>query len=112
MKYFVPFDYGYFAFIYDSDKLSNPPQNFEALMENQQNLKMVIQDPRSSTPGLGLLLWIKTLYGDEAGDIWKKLSPSVLTITPGWSEAYGLFLKGEADMVSKLYDVTCLSYDR
>jgi len=96
---FIPFDYGYFAFIYDADKLIDPPQSFDALIENQRNLKLVIQDPRSSTPGLGLLLWIKSLYADQAGEIWKKLSPSILTITPGWSEAYGLFLKGEADMV-------------
>lgn len=96
---FIPFDYGYFAFVYDSDKLSTPPQSFEELIENQQDLKLVIQDPRSSTPGLGLMLWIKTLYDDSAGEIWEKLSPSILTITPGWSEAYGLFLKGEADMV-------------
>ena len=96
---FIPFDYGYFAFIYDAEKLDNPPQSFEDLIENQQKLKLVIQDPRSSTPGLGLLLWIKTLYGDKAGEIWSKLSPAILTVTPGWSEAYGLFLKGEADMV-------------
>ncbi len=96
---FIPFDYGYFAFIYDADKLTSPPQSFESLIENQQNLKLVIQDPRSSTPGLGLMLWIKSLYADRAGELWKNLSPSILTITPGWSEAYGLFLKGEADMV-------------
>lgn len=96
---FIPFDYGYFAFIYDADKLTVPPDSFEALIENRQELKLVIQDPRSSTPGLGLLLWIKSLYADGAGEIWERLAPSVLTITPGWSEAYGLFLKGEADMV-------------
>ena len=28
--------------------------------------KIVIQDPRTSTPGLGLLTWMKVLYGDEA----------------------------------------------
>ena len=96
---FIPFDYGYFAFIYDAEKLDSPPQSFEDLIENKQKLKLVIQDPRSSTPGLGLLLWIKSLYTDKANEIWEKLSPSILTVTPGWSEAYGLFLKGEADMV-------------
>ena len=96
---FIPFDYGYFAFIYDADKLINPPDSFEALLENDQDLKIVIQDPRSSTPGLGLMLWIKSLYAEKATQIWKQFSSSILTITPGWSEAYGLFLKGEADMV-------------
>ncbi len=96
---FVPFDYGYFAFVYDSDKLASAPNTFEELIDNPSGSKIVIQDPRSSTPGLGLLLWVKALYGDQAEAVWGKLAPSILTITPGWSEAYGLFLEGEADMV-------------
>jgi thiamine transport system substrate-binding protein len=96
---FVPFDYGYFAFVYDSQKLANPPKSFAELAARDGDFKIVIQDPRSSTPGLGLLLWIKTVYGDKAADYWRKLKPRILTVTKGWSEAYGLFLKGEADMV-------------
>ncbi len=60
---------------------------------------MIIEDPRSSTPGLGLLLWVKAAYGDKAGQLWTDLADNIVTVTPGWSEAYGLFLKGEADMV-------------
>ncbi len=59
----------------------------------------MIQDPRTSTPGLGLLLWVKSVYGDKAPEAWAKLKNRVLTVTPGWSEAYGLFTKGEAPMV-------------
>jgi thiamine transport system substrate-binding protein len=59
----------------------------------------VIQDPRSSTPGLGLVVWAQAAYGDRAPEIWKGLKPHVLTMTRGWSEAYGLFLDGQADMV-------------
>ena len=32
-------------------------------------------------------------------EAWAKLKNRVLTVTPGWSEAYGLFTKGEAPMV-------------
>lgn len=63
------------------------------------DFKIVIQDPRSSTPGLGLLLWVSEVFGDKAPDYWKSIAPKILTITKGWSDAYGLFLKGEADMV-------------
>ncbi len=45
------------------------------------------------------MLWIKAAYGDRAPEIWAGLKPHILTMTRGWSEAYGLFLKGEADMV-------------
>lgn len=96
---FVPFDYGYFAFVYDSQSLPTPPASFEELIALPEDFKIVIQDPRSSTPGLGLILWIKALYGDEAIDVWEGLAPHVLTVTSGWSESYDLFLSGEADMV-------------
>ncbi len=96
---FVPYDYSYFAVVYDTEKLKNPPTSLKDLVEGDASQKIVIQDPRTSTPGLGLLLWVKAVYGDEAADAWAKLKRRVLTVTPGWSEAYGLFTKGEAPMV-------------
>jgi thiamine transport system substrate-binding protein len=96
---FLPFDYGYFAVVYDAEKLPNPPASLKELVEGDPQQKIVIQDPRSSTPGLGLLLWVKAVYGDEAGKAWAKLKERVLTVTPGWSESYGLFTSGEAPMV-------------
>ena len=96
---FAPFDYSYFAFVYDENRLKKVPDSFEALASMPKDFKIVIQDPRSSTAGLGLLLWVKSIYGEKAGAYWKRLAPHILTITKGWSEAYGLFLKGEADMV-------------
>lgn len=96
---FVPFDYGYFAVVYDTEKLENPPKSMKDLVEGDPEQKIVIQDPRTSTPGLGLLLWVKAVYGDEAPEAWAKLQKRVLTVTPGWSESYGLFTKGEAPMV-------------
>jgi len=96
---FTPFDYSFFAFVYDENRVKSVPDSFEALALMPKEFKIVIQDPRSSTAGLGLLLWVKSVYGDKAGEYWKRLAPHILTITKGWSEAYGLFLKGEADMV-------------
>jgi thiamine transport system substrate-binding protein len=96
---FVPFDYGWFAFVYDTQAISAPPRSFEDLIAAPPAVKIIIQDPRTSTPGLGLLLWVKALYGAGAAEIWKALAPRILTVTRGWSEAYGLFLKGEAPMV-------------
>ena len=93
---FLPYDWGYFAFVHDTD-MADVPANFRALGESEASI--VIQDPRSSTPGLGLLLWVKAAYGDDASAIWESLADNIVTVTPGWSEAYGLFLEGEADMV-------------
>lgn len=93
---FLPFDWGYFAFVHDK-KLTTPPKNFEDLAASE--LKILIQDPRSSTPGLGLVMWVKAAYGDRAPEIWAGLKDNIVTVTPGWSEAYGMFLEGEADLV-------------
>ncbi|MFN7089732.1 MAG: thiamine ABC transporter substrate binding subunit [Allorhizobium sp.] len=96
---FLPYDYGHFAVIYDTEVIKTPPTSLKDLVEGDPSQKIVIQDPRTSTPGLGLLLWVKSVYGDQAPEAWAKLKDRVLTVTPGWSEAYGLFTKGEAPMV-------------
>ncbi|WP_043622265.1 thiamine ABC transporter substrate binding subunit [Ensifer sp. ZNC0028] len=96
---FLPYDYGHFAVVYDTETLKTPPKSLKELVEGDPSQKIVVEDPRTSTPGLGLLLWVKAVYGDEAGAAWAKLKDRVLTVTPGWSEAYGLFTKGEAPMV-------------
>lgn len=61
--------------------------------------KIVIQDPRTSISGLALALWVQSVYGDGATDAWARLAPKILTVTQGWSESYGMFTEGEADMV-------------
>ncbi|HMO08883.1 MAG TPA: thiamine ABC transporter substrate binding subunit [Paracoccaceae bacterium] len=94
---FLPYDWGWFAFVHDLTRLPDPPRSFADLAAS--DLRIVIQDPRSSTPGLGLLLWVDAVAGAGAANLWRALSDNILTVTPGWSEAYGLFLEGEADMV-------------
>ena len=96
---FVPFDFGYFAFIYDKSRMANPPKSLKDLVDGPEDLKIIIQDPRTSTPGLGLMLWVKEVYGDEAPQAWEKLSKKIVTATKGWYEGYSMFLKGESDLV-------------
>src|SRR3569832_1107038 len=95
---FAPVDFGYFAFVYDKTKVKTPPTSFDELIKEPASFKIVLEDPRSDTPGLGLVLWIKAAYGDKAPAIWKGLKPHVVTMAQSWSDAYGLFLKGDADM--------------
>lgn len=98
---FLPYDYAHFAVIYDTEKIpaAQAYKSLKELVEGSPEQKIILQDPRTSTPGLGLLLWMKAVYGDEAAEAWAKLKPRILTTTPGWSESYGLFTKGEAPMV-------------
>ena len=92
---FLPYDWGYFAFVSTADV--EAPTSIAQLADS--DLKIVIQDPRSSTPGLGLLMWVQAAYPDDSAAIWEALADNIVTVTPGWSEAYGMFLEGEADAV-------------
>lgn len=96
---FLPFNYGHTAFVYDNTKIKDAPTSFDALLNAPDDLRLVIQDPRSSISGLALVLWVQNVYGDKAGEAWAKLAPKIVTVTKGWSESYGMFTDGEADMV-------------
>ena len=96
---FVPYNYGYFAFVYNNKKLKNPPKSMDELL-NITDARIVIQDPRTSTPGLGLLTWMKILYGENAQENWSKLNKKLISVTKGWTDAYyNFFMAGEADIV-------------
>ncbi|WP_114418889.1 thiamine ABC transporter substrate binding subunit [Marinospirillum perlucidum] len=95
-EFFIPFDFGYFAFIFDSEK-TQPVSSMQELLASDASV--IYQDPRTSTPGQGLLIWMQALYGEEVSQAWQTLSEQTVTVTKGWSEAYSLFLEGEADYV-------------
>ena len=95
---FVPFDYGYFSFIYNSSKLTNPPKSFDELAA-RDDIRIIIMDPRTSTPGLGLAKWIYQLKGDESKNFWTSLQDQIVITSKSWSDGYGLFLEGEGDVV-------------
>jgi thiamine transport system substrate-binding protein len=95
----TPMDYGYFAVVYDSQKLAAPPAGLEDLASPRFRGKLLLQDPRTSSPGLGFLLWTIAVYGSRWQEYWRRLAPSILTVTDGWDAAYGMFTSGEAPLV-------------
>ena len=95
----IPFDYGYFSINYDSSKITDPPASLEDLTDEKYRDSLILMDPRTSSPGLGFLLWTVAVYGDQFDDYWRRLMPSVLTISEGWDSGYGLYTTGEAPMV-------------
>ena len=96
---FVPFNWGHTAFVYDATKVDDVPTSFADLVDNHPDLKIAIQDPRTSVSGLALALWVHRVFGEEAEAAWAKLAPRIVTVTKGWSESYGMFTDGEVDMV-------------
>lgn len=96
-RHFLPYDFGEYAFIYNKTKLNNPPKSLKELVE-RQDLKVIYQDPRTSTVGRGLLYWINHVYGIETEKAWQNLAKHTVTVGKGWTETYGAFLKGESDL--------------
>lgn len=95
----TPYDWSSFAVMWDSEKLPVPPASLEDLTKPEFAKKLILMDPRTSTPGLGFVAWTRAVYGDRMADYWKRLKPSILTMSPGWDTGYGLFTAGEAPLV-------------
>ena len=96
----LPFDYGAFAFVYDTESNVTPPTSLEDLTKSEYKDKIILIDPRTSSVGLGLLLWTIEVYGEDGYlEWWEKAGANALTIADGWSSAYGLFTEGEAPIV-------------
>jgi thiamine transport system substrate-binding protein len=95
----TPYDFGHFAIIYDSEKIPEPPKSLEDLTRKEYARKLILMDPRTSTPGLGFFSWTMAAYGDGWQAYWKRLAPSILTVAEGWDTGYGLFTSGEAPLV-------------
>ncbi len=97
----IPFDYGAFAFVWDSECGLQAPASLSDLTKEEYRDKVILIDPRTSSVGLGLLLWTYNIYGDgdEFEAWWETMKNNALTIADGWSSAYGLFTEGEAPIV-------------
>jgi thiamine transport system substrate-binding protein len=94
----TPLDYSYFAIVYDSQAIP-PPQSLEDLTRKEYARKLILMDPRTSSPGLGFFTWTRAVYGNDWRNYWRRLAPSILTIAEGWDTGYGLFTAGEAPLV-------------
>ena len=69
---FLPFNYGHTAFIYNETTMDAPPASFDALLDMPDEVKIVIQDPRTSISGRALVLWVQSVYGDKSGEVWEE----------------------------------------
>jgi len=97
---FVPYDYGVLAFMADTTKIkSDALHSIAQLKDPEWKKKFILEDPRTSTPGLQFVLFTSEVLKDGFSGYWSALKGQWLAMPEGWSSAYGLFLKGEAPLV-------------
>ena len=95
----TPYDWGAFAIIFDTASGIKPPASLAELANPLYAKKLIMMDPRTSTPGTGFLAWTIGAYGKGYADYWRRLKGNLLTLSPGWDAGYGLFTSGEAPLV-------------
>ncbi|MBS1961283.1 MAG: extracellular solute-binding protein [Bdellovibrionales bacterium] len=122
---FIPFDYGILAFIADTKKLSADdfPKKWKDLTKGRFKKSLLLEDPRTSSPGLGFVWGSMHAAAEAEGEafppvsttednpatpkktrdrfteFWSDLKSQWVTLAPGWGAAYGMFTKGEAPLV-------------
>lgn len=106
---FLPFDWGEYRFLardeaMKKEKLADPVSVFD-LELGAYRKSFVLEDPRTSTPGLAFVAFVESQARSQrkkpayTQDWWKAMRSQWLTLAPSWDSAYGLFLKGEAPLV-------------
>ncbi|MCX7750212.1 MAG: thiamine ABC transporter substrate-binding protein [Candidatus Bipolaricaulota bacterium] len=97
-RFVVPYDHGYVTLVYDARALPEElvPRTLTDLLRPELKGKIVLQDPRTSSPGLSFFLWTIVRYGEGWPAFWEKLLRNVLTVTRGWSESFDMLEAGEA----------------
>ncbi len=98
-NFLTPYDYSHFAINFDTESGLEAPKSLEDLCKSEYSKKIILLDPRTSTPGLGFAAWTVAVFGDDYENYWKDLKDSILTLSPSWSSGYGLYTKGEAPLV-------------
>jgi thiamine transport system substrate-binding protein len=111
--YLIPYDFGAIALYYKNqiiNETTHPILNnltFEDLLASDLPSKIIIENPKISSTGLGFLLWTIAYYGDPIRNIpgllgqdWHNFWDDTGTrfnITKSWGDAFTVFLDDTAN---------------
>lgn len=107
----VPYDWSLLSFVVRKSDFKELPNDLNDLMKPELRGQIVMEDPRTSSPGMQFLLWLIQLKGEEkAFQFLKEFNQQLHSYAPSWSTAYGLFQKAQAKatysyVTSPLYHV-------
>ncbi len=93
------YGYSYFAILYDSQDVPEPPRTCGELQDGAWHESLLLPDARISSLGNGMVQWSNELFGDNGyQQFWRSIKPNVYHITPGWREAFDMLLADEAPL--------------
>lgn len=97
---FIPYDWSLLSFVVRKSDFPHLPKNLDDLLAPEFKGQIVMEDPRTSSPGLQFLLWLIQLKGEEkAFDFLSQFNQHIHSYAPNWSSAYGLFQKAQVKSV-------------
>lgn len=59
----TPYDWSYFSLIHNKNASVPAPKSLEDLTKEVYKKKIILMDPRTSTPGLGFVAWTVAVFG-------------------------------------------------
>lgn len=99
-SYFVPYDWGVLSFVGRKDDSVVGPKNLHDLLKPQYKRKFALQDPRTSSPGMQFLYWLKkTQTEEEYRKFLEQIIDQAHSFSPSWTTSYGLFIKKQVHYV-------------
>lgn len=110
-KQLVPVDQGEVCVNYDiayfDEKGLEPPATFDDLTDAKYKNLTVVEDPRSSTPGLAFMLGTVNFKGENGWlDYWKALKANGAKVAASWDDAFNAdFTAGGNESGSAAYPI-------
>ena len=96
----VPYDWSLLSFVMRKSDFKQLPVKLEDLMGPDFKGQIVMEDPRTSSPGQQFLLWLIQIKGEEkAFQFLTNFNQHLHSYAPSWSTAYGLFQKAQVKAV-------------
>ncbi len=97
-NFFVPYDWGVLTFM--TRMRPGLPTSLDELLKPEFSRKIIVQDPRTSSPGFQFLYWVLKSKGENGGfSFLQNLFAHLQTMTPSWSAAISLYNKSPDSLV-------------
>jgi thiamine transport system substrate-binding protein len=107
---FIPFDWAPLSYVYRVSEKQGPTSISDLKLPAWKQSWVAI-DPGTSTVGYQWIAWVAGIFGTaHVKAELQALRPSIKTVAPSWSGAYGLFQKKNADLAFS--QITSVIYHR